>query len=65
MNGTFIYKFLAVLKKKRILGNVCFSEQIFYRKQSLGAPDTTRNSFSSRGGRGGTAMYGLYGYVPL
>ena len=33
-----IYKFLAVLKQKKILGNICFSEQIFYRKQSLGAP---------------------------
>ena len=33
-----IYKFLAVLKQKKILGIICFSEQIFYRKQSLGAP---------------------------
>ena len=33
-----IYKFLAVVKQKKILGNICFSEQIFYRKQSLGAP---------------------------
>ena len=33
-----IYKFLAVIKLKKILGNICFSEQIFYRKQSLGAP---------------------------
>ena len=24
--------------KKKILGNICFSEQIFYRNQSLGAP---------------------------
>ena len=47
MNGTFIYKFIAVLKKKKILGNICFSEQILYRKQSLGAPDTIPNSFSS------------------
>ena len=39
MHGKFIYKFLAVLKQKKILGNICFSEQIFYRKQSLGAPD--------------------------
>ena len=23
----------------KILGHTCFSEQIFYRKQSLGAPD--------------------------
>ena len=28
-----------VLKQKEFLGNICFSEQIFYRKQSLGAPD--------------------------
>ena len=32
MNRKFIYKFLAVLKQKKILGNKCFSEQIFYRK---------------------------------
>ena len=32
------YKFLAVLKYWKILGNICFSEQIFCRKQSLGAP---------------------------
>ena len=38
MNGTFIQKFLVVFKQKKILGNICFSEQIFYRKQSLGAP---------------------------
>ena len=38
MNGTSIQKFLAVLKQKKILGNICFSERIFYRKQSLGAP---------------------------
>ena len=31
-------KILAVLKQNKILGNVYFSEQIFYRKQSLGAP---------------------------
>ena len=28
-----------VLKLQNILGNFCFSEQIFYRKQSLGAPE--------------------------
>ena len=33
MDGTFIYKFLAVLKQKKVLGNICFSEQILYRKQ--------------------------------
>ena len=27
-----------ILKSKKILGNICFSEQIFYRKQSLGVP---------------------------
>ena len=37
LNGTVIWKFLA-LKKQKIVGNICFSEQIFYRKQSLGAP---------------------------
>ena len=31
-------KFLVVLKKK-ILGNICFFEQIIHRKQSLGTPD--------------------------
>ena len=39
MNETFIEKFLAVLKQKKTPCNICFSEQIFYRKQSLGAPD--------------------------
>ena len=24
--------------RRQVLGNICFSEQIFYRKQSLGAP---------------------------
>ena len=38
MNGTVIKKFLAVLKKETIRGNICFSEPIFYRKQSLGTP---------------------------
>ena len=35
LNGTLIYRFLAVFKPWKILGNICFSEQIFYRKQSL------------------------------
>ena len=39
MNGTFIQKFLAFLKLQQIVGNFCFSEQIFHRKQSLGAPE--------------------------
>ena len=39
MNGTFIQKFLVVFKQKKILGNICFSEQIFHRKQSLGGPE--------------------------
>ena len=39
MNGTFIQKCVALLQQKKILGNHCFSEQIFCRKQSLGAPD--------------------------
>ena len=37
-NGTVIYKFLAFLKLEKILHNFCFSEQIFNRKQFLGAP---------------------------
>ena len=43
MNGTVIFKFFGVLKYKKILGEICFSEQIFYRKQSSGAPDITNN----------------------
>ena len=39
VNETVIQKFVAFLKLQKILGNFCFSEQIFYRKQSLGAPD--------------------------
>ena len=39
MNGTVIQNFLAVLKLQKILGNICFFQRIFYRKQSLGAPD--------------------------
>ena len=38
LNGTLVQKYLAVSKQQKILGNICFSEQIFYRKQSLGAP---------------------------
>ena len=37
MNGTVIRKFVALLKQKKILDNIDFFEQIFYRKQSLGA----------------------------
>ena len=32
------------LKQQEILGNVCLSEQIFYRKQSLGAPDSNKGT---------------------
>ena len=32
---------LAVLKQKKIPGNICFSKQIFHRKQFLGAPEQT------------------------
>ena len=39
MNRTFIQKCVALLQQKKILGNHCFSEQTFCRKQSLGAPD--------------------------
>ena len=34
-----IYFFFAVLKQKKILGNICFPEKIVYRKKSLVAPD--------------------------
>ena len=36
MERSFRTEFLAVLKEEKNLGNICFSEQIFYRKQSLG-----------------------------
>ena len=38
INGTVIQKFLAFLKRWKILASFCFPEQIFYRKLSLGAP---------------------------
>ena len=37
-------KILAVLKQNKILGNIYFSEKIFYRKQSFGAPVFLRYS---------------------
>ena len=53
MKGMVTYNFLAVLKWQKILGDICFSEQIFYRKQSLGAhvyflTDDAQASFCSR-----------------
>ena len=42
-NGKVIYKFLAFLELQKILGNFPFPEQIFYRKQSLGAPGLCRH----------------------
>ena len=39
MNGKVIQKILAILKYQKILGNIWFFEQIFYRKKSLSAPD--------------------------
>ena len=38
MNRTVNARVLAILEYEKILGNICFSEQIFHRKQSLGAP---------------------------
>ena len=38
--------FLLSSSNRKILGNICFSEQIFYRKQSLGAPDKHRAKLS-------------------
>ena len=41
MSGTIIQKFLGILKLQKILvDNICFSEHIFFRKQSLGAPES-------------------------
>ena len=58
MNGTFIWKFLPVLKQKEFLGNIiCFSEQIFYRQQSLRAPDVgTSTKSGERALRCGTVL---------
>ena len=42
LKGTVILKFLVVPKQKKILGYICFSEQIIHRKQSLGAPEKYR-----------------------
>ena len=47
MNGTVIWKFLAFLKLQKILGNFCFSKQIFHRKQSLGAPEKWHSTETS------------------
>ena len=49
MNGTVIQEFLTVLKQEKILGSICFSKQIFYRKQSLGAPDVSRTVCHNEG----------------
>ena len=38
--------FFAVLKLDKILGNICVSEQIFYRKQSFGAPEKVEKGTS-------------------
>ena len=46
MSGTVIFKFVVVLKKLKVLGNICLSEQIFYRKQSLGATDHGSHIYS-------------------
>jgi len=39
MEQSCIQTFLAVLKQKKILDNICVSEQILYSKQSLHAPE--------------------------
>ena len=38
-HGTVIRKCLALLKLQKFLGNICSFEQLFYRIQSLGAPE--------------------------
>ena len=50
------------LKQQEILGNGCLSEQIFYRKQSLGAPDSikgTGNLSSEDGERDENVTYSV------
>ena len=47
MNRTVNEKVLAILEYEKILGNICFSEQIFHRKQSLGAPVSVQFKNSS------------------
>ena len=49
MNGTVIQKFLTFLKLQKTLSNFCFSEQIFHRKPSLGAPVFCRSLRRRRG----------------
>ena len=39
MNATVILKFLAFLKLKKFLSNICSFEGLFYRKKSLAAPE--------------------------
>ena len=38
MKGTVLQKFLAVLKKQKILGNIYFSEWILVQKTVFGCP---------------------------
>ena len=58
MNGMVIQKILA--KWKKILGKICFSEQTFYRKQSLDAlPELWKTTI------GPTAAQFLYISLPL
>ena len=33
---------ISALKLQKILGNICFSEQIFYKKQPLGSPENRK-----------------------
>ena len=41
MNETVIWTFLGVLNLQKILGNICISERIFYRKQSLAVAEVS------------------------
>ena len=47
MNRTVNERVLTILEYEKILGNICFSEQIFHRKQSLGAPVSVQFKNSS------------------
>ena len=44
-----IQEFLAFLELKKFLVNICSFEQLFYRKKSLGAPDSSLREWDKKG----------------
>ena len=49
-----IQKFLAFLELQKFLGNICSFEQLFYRKELLGAPVKTSGGSRPRDTGGAT-----------